>query len=143
MKASYWYKYVFLDVFQSYREGAVAALGSVKPGGKIGSCSRSLCSAAAAFHHLLFSWHSPASNPLYSSLFHCSASACIALCLVGISILYFVAAIWEGASWSPASKLTQGVGFHRRHVLGHKASTPDRGALIGQFEGGRFNLFER
>ena len=77
----------FLDVFQSYREGAVAALGSVKPGGKIGSCSRSLCSAAAAFHHLLFSWHSPASNPLYSSLFHCSASPC-ALHSVWLELAY-------------------------------------------------------
>ena len=64
-------------------------------------------------------------------------------CLVGISILYFVAAIWEGASCSPASKLTQGVGFHRQHVLGHKASTPDRTDLIAQIEGGRANLFER
>ena len=61
-------------------------------------------------------------------------------CLVGISILYFVAAIWEGAR--RASKLTQGVGFHRQHVLGHKAWTPDRGALIRQFEGGRFKRSE-
>ena len=77
------------------------------------------------FTTLLFSWHSPASPPLLLST-SLLVQECIALCLVGISILYFVAAIWEGASCSPASKLTQGVGFHRQHVLGHKAWTPDR-----------------
>ena len=57
-------------------------------------------------------------------------------------LAYFVAAICKGVGRQAGSKLTQGFGFHRRHVLGHNAWTPNRDALIGQFKGGRFKLFQ-
>ena len=91
----------------------------------------------------------------------CSRSLSPSFCSVGIRLLLYprqprstlanALELAYSTLWLPfgkgrggarlASKLTQG--FHRQHVLGHKASTPDRTDLIAQIEGGRANLFER
>ena len=98
------------------------------------------------FTTLFFTWHSPASPSLPLSWQpHSTSMPCLSLCRSAWLELAY-STLWlpfgKGRGARRASKLTQGVGFHRQHVLGHKAWTPDRGALIRQFEGGRFKRSE-
>ena len=126
-----------------YRVGAVAALGPVEAGENIGSCSRSLCSSlsppfCSVGIPLLLLLHCNLDNPTLLQIVQGNA-----LCLVGISmLLYFAAAIWEGRGVS-GKQADARSWISQAARTGSQGLDTNRGALIGQFEGGRFKLFAR